>query len=872
VSPLLLRSLLRHLPRHPWPAGLAVFGVALGVAVAVAIDLANASATRAFELSTTALAGRATHAIEPVTGGLPERLFTRVARDPDLGPAAPVVEGYGLAESPGAPREGRGTTLRVLGIDPFSEGPFRPELAALGGAGAEGGGVSLSALVTRPGTGLLAPGTAEELGVAPGDRFELRVAGVARPVELIGLLDPATRREREILAGLLLTDVTTAQELLGKVGRLDRIEMMLPEPAQAARVRKLLPPAARLRRVGARARSLSEMTRAFRLNLTALSLLALVCGVFLIYNTATFSVVQRRSLVGTLRALGATRRELFAALLLEAAILGAVGTALGLALGVGLGRLLVDLVTRTINDLYFVLSVRGLDLDPWILARGAALGIGATVAAALAPTIEAASTRPRAVLARSSLEARARRSVPRAAAAGALLLAAGGALLAAPWPAGRLAGPFAGLFAVTLACALLAPGATVVLMTLLRRPAGAVFGVLGTMAARGVVATLSRTGVAAAALVIAVSVTVGIGVMVGSFRATVVRWLDHTLRADVYLSPAGPGRGAGEARMAPETLRRIAATPGAAGLEPLRRVEVAWRPAAGTGGDERGGVGGRVRLVALDLAGRGGEGFRLKAGDRDEAFVAAARDEAVLLSEPFAYRLGLGTGDAIRLVTPEGPRSFLVAGVYYDYGADQGAVLIDLGAYRRRFHDPALSAVSVRAAPGVDPEALASRLRRATAGSQLLDVRSERVLRETSLAIFDRTFEITRVLRWLAGLVAFIGILAALMALQLERARELGVLRANGLTPGQVWRLVTSETALLGLAAGLLAIPVGLLLAAVMVFVINRRSFGWTLEMSVAPQILAQALALALAAALLAGLYPAWRMARTSPAEALREE
>ena len=855
------------------------------MAVAVSIDLANASATRAFELSATTLAGRATHAVEAPSGGLPDELFARIARAPGIGPAAPVVEGWGLA----AP-EGRATTLRVLGIDPFSERPFRPELAAV--SGAAGGSPAL--LVTRPGTAFVTPETAADLGVEVGGRIELRVAGIDHAVELLGLLEPEGARAREALAGLLVMDIASAQEVLGRVGRIDRIDLVLAEAAageggdaaaELERLRALLPPDAEVRAAGARAGTFAEMTRAFRLNLTALSLLALVCGAFLIYNTMTFSVVQRHRLVGTLRAMGVTRRELFAALLVEAAVLGAAGSALGLAIGVGLGRVLVDLVTRTINDLYFVVSVRELAVDPWLLAKGAALGVGATLLAAVAPAVEATSVPPRSALARSDLEARARRSVPRAALTGALLLGVGGILLVRPGeatgPEGALGFAFSGLFAVILGCALLAPAATVALMTALGRPAGLLFGILGRMAARGVVASLSRTGVAVATLVIAVSVTVGIGVMIGSFRGTLVSWLDYTLRSDVYLSPAGAGGRADGARVEPEALRRIARTPGVAGLDAIRTVETAWEP-AGTLSDADGGGSDRlgrpdrpVRLVAVDLSGPARGGFRLTAGGeraRAEAFEAAARGEAVLVSEPFAYRHALAPGDRIRLVTPSGERELPVAGVYYDYGAEQGAVLLDLGLYRRLYRDRAVSGVSARAGPGVEPEELAARLRRATAPVQLLDVRSQRTLRERSLTVFDRTFEITRVLRWLAGLVAFIGVLSALMALQLERARELGVLRANGLTPGQVWQLVTSQTVLLGVSAGLLALPVGLLLAVVMIEVVNRRSFGWTLEMSVAPEILLQALVLAVGAAFLAGLYPAWKMSRTSPAEALREE
>lgn len=244
----------------------------------------------------------------------------------------------------------------------------------------------------------------------------------------------------------------------------------------------------------------------------------------------------------------------------------------------------------------------------------------------------------------------------------------------------------------------------------------------------------------------------------------------------------------------------------------------------------------------------------------------------MLVSEPYASRTGLGAGSLLRLRTARGDRDFRVMGVYYDYASDQGVVLMSQATYRRHWNDPFLTGFALDLAPGADPDRVAERLRATIGAERALSIQSNRSLKKISLDIFDRTFLITSVLRLLAGLVAFIGVLSSLMALQLERARELGVLRANGMTPAQVWQLVTAQTGLMGLAAGLLSLPVGMTLAAVMIYVINRRSFGWTIRMELAPQVLLQALLLALAAALLAGLYPAFKMARTSPALALREE
>ena len=859
---LLWRSSLRYLLRRPWQFGLAVLGVALGVAVVVSIGLANASASRAFTLSTEAITGKATHQVAGGPGGLPDAAFRRLVLEAGITRAAPVVEDWvGIPAAPGRPAR----TFHLLGVDPFSEGPFRAYLGgAAGGSRQAGAAVDLGPLLTHPGAAVMAAGTAAELGLRPGDSFTVRAAGSERRLELAGTLQPADANTRRALADLLVMDIASAQELLGRVGRLDRIDLILDGRSELARAAAVLPAGAQILPASGRTRATEEMTHAFRLNLTALSLLALVCGVFLIYNTITFSVVQRRQWIGTLRALGVSRREVFALVLGEALAVALLGTAAGLGAGVLLGRGLVRLVTQTINDLYFVVSVRELALPPAVLIEGALLGIGATLLAALVPAVEATQAPPRAALTRSTLEGRLRRSLPRDALLGFALLALGAGLLALP---GGLALSFAGLFAVILGFALLAPVATVLLMGLLRRPLNALLGVLGRMAAGGVVASLSRTAVAIAALVIAVSVTVGIGVMIDSFRQTVVRWLEMTLQSDVYVSVPSRAGGFGGVDLDPAVAQKAMALPGVAGGHTVRRVQLP-SPA------------GPIRLVVIGTSGTGvrslARTFELKEGRPAEAWPAFQTRDAVLVSEPFSSRTGVRAGSTLRLRTAQGDRDFRVMGTYYDYASDRGVVLMSRATYLRHWNDPALSGFALDLAPGGDPDRnvdrVVARLRATIGAGRALAIQSNRSLKKISLEIFDRTFLITSVLRLLAALVAFIGVLASLMALQLERARELGVLRANGMTPGQVWQLVTVQTGLMGLAAGLLSLPVGMTLAAVMIYVVNRRSFGWTIRMELAPQVLLQALLLALAAALLAGIYPAYRMARTSPALALREE
>jgi putative ABC transport system permease protein len=846
---LLRLASFRFLLRHPLQIVLTVMGVGLGVGVVVAMDLAIQSSREAFRISTESVAGRSTHRIVGGGGGLPDSLYTLVRARMGIRPSAPVVDGF--ASSPLLP----GRALQVLGIDPFSEGPFRPFL--LGGSG----GLEVTDLLTGRAAVFLGSETAADVGISVGDVFPVQVDGRIRALELRGILEPSDELSRRALLDLLVVDVGTAQGLLGREGSLGRIDLILPDgkegEALARRLEEGLPGGILVQEAGRGAADLSQMIQAFDLNLTALSLLALIFGMFLIYNTMTFSVVQRRPILGSLRALGVTRREVLGLILGEAAILGLVGTGLGLILGVVFGRGLVRLVSRTINDLYFVVSVEGLSLPPEILVKGALMGVGATLLASLLPAVEAGMSPPRFTLTRSVLEESARRAVPRAALAGAALFLAGGVLLLIPSRSVTLS--FGGLFGVVMGIALLTPLTTAVLMRGVAPLAGRAVGILGAMAARGVVAAMSRTAPAMAALVVAVSVTVGLGTMISSFRETVSRWLDGTLQADVYVSLPGLVSSRAQGTLDPGLLERLTTGPGVVGYSTYREAE--------TLSEE-----GTTRLVALDLHPRGEAAFDFKAGGGERGFRVFREGEGVFVSESLAYRRRLAMGDSVTLLGKAGPHSFPVAGIFYDYGSDQGVVMMSRASYDRHWDDPGVTSVGLFVGDGESVDRVVEDLRPLVGEEQAVLIRSNRALKAASLEVFDRTFAITGVLRMLAFAVAFMGVLSALMALQLERGRELGVLRANGLLPGQVWQLVTAQTGLMGLVAGILAVPAGLVLALVMIFVVNKRSFGWTLQLEVGPEILVQAVLLAILGAGLAGVFPAWRMSRTPPAMALREE
>ena len=850
MSRTLLLAGLRDWSRHPWQAGLAVVGVAVGVAVVVAVDLANGSALRAFGLASEAVIGRATHQVIGDSTGLADDLYRSLRVEHRVRPSAPVLEGL---VAPALRPELR---LRLLGLDPFAEREFR---SYVGGGPSE---LDFAAFLSRPGAVLVSDRTATELGLRPGERLDLLVGGVKREAFLAGLLSPTAGVREEALAELVVADIATAQELLGLTGRLSRIDLILETgPSGGAaeeRISSLLPPGARLQPAAARSATATSMTRAFRLNLRALSLLALLCGGFLIYNTIAFGVVRRRRLLGVLRCLGTGRRQLLALVLGESLLIGLAGSTIGVVAGQALGRRLLGLVTQTINDLYFAVSVRSVDLAPGTYVKGALLGLAISALAALAPALEAMSVAPRAALARSELESRLHRALPWVS-LGGVALAGGGALLL--WPDWGLVAGFTGMFAVLLGAASLTPAAAVAGGRLLALPAGRLFGQLGRVATRGIETALSRTAVAIAALSMAVAVTVGVDLMIRSFRDTVTRWLELSLPADLYLSIySTPGRRFTAHETFPtEIVDELRQLDGVARLNSLRHLELAT--------DD-----GPLRALAIDLDERSYGAVDLREDRVDGAWQAFQAGEAIFASEPLANRRGLRVGSELRLPTPSGERALPVAGIYADYASDQGAIMIGRALYERAWGDDAVTAVSLHAEPGVRLDELARAVRATVEPVPGARVRSSRGLRAESLEVFDRTFLITGVLRLLAVVVALVGVLSALMALQFDRERELGVLRALGLTPAQLWAVVSSQTAVLGLIAGLLAAPLGYLMAVIMVRVINLRSFGWTIDLRTEPGPFLAALALAVGAALVAGLYPAWTMSRTGPAAALREE
>jgi putative ABC transport system permease protein len=842
--------------RHPAQLALALVGLSLGVATIIAVDIATASSRRAFELSMDAVNGAATHEIVGGPQGIDERLYVDL-RTHDLvagqvQPAlAPVVEGYVTVGD----RE-----MQLVGVDPLAS----PELEIRGGIGAGQGGVAggekerveaLRDWFTQRGAVVMSAGAAKQLGVARGRPFDLDVGGVTYPAVLISEI----REQSAAYDALILTDIAQAQEWLGRVGKLSRIDVRVPGgaagEAMLTALRHRLPPDVQLQDAQGRTRQSLDMTGAFTTNLKAMSLLALLVSTLLIYGAISFAVVQRRRVIGILRALGATRSEVLVIVLTEAAALGLVGAAIGLGLGLVIGRELITLVSQTINDLYFVVAVSETTLPVSSVVKALVGGFVTALAAALLPALEVAGSTPQLGLRRSVLEERAVHIARRLIIVSAVLAASAGILVLV---SGRnlLAG-FVALFLLLLSVAAITPA---VLRGLARTAANFAgrASPIARLAFGDIGASLSRTGVAVAALGMAVAAMIGVSIMVESFRESLRDWLSHTMRADVYVTAPGPGSDRPERRLDPGVIKALLGTAGIDDHSESRQVVVE-------------SPSGPVPLTALQLTRAGYSALQMVSGDATRAWPEFERG-AVIISEPLAWRLQLRLGDELPLSAASGLVRFKIAGIYREYGNDRGNVLMSLAQYRRLWHDDDITAMGIYLAPSAQPAAVIAGMRVAARGRQALLIRSNADIRAISMSIFERTFVITRVLYWLAAGVAAVGLISSLLAWELERSHELAIVRSLGLTPFGAAMLIEAQTGFMGLVALVAAIPAGLLTAIVLTDVINRRAFGWQIDLHLTVTQFTDALLLALSAALVAGMYPAWRTATASIAGDIREE
>lgn len=854
---LLLRQGLRHHVRHPLQTLLTLLGIAVGTALACAMQLSQGTAERAFDRALEAIAGDATHVVTGGPAGLDAACYAAVrAKMAGRGVAASVQT---IVRVPGQHRR---TVLRALGVDVLADADVRSWTANAANAGT----LPIGPLMTTPGGFVATPALLARLGLRPGDELPVTIAARPFTARCVGEFRPPAGFELP-LEDTLLVDIATAQEWTGRVDRVDRLDLKLradtlPDgitvEGMLAEVAAACGSGARIEAAGAGQGGLAQLARGFRINVRALSLLALLVGAFLVHETMRLSVVARRRSFGVLRALGARGRSLGAVVALESGVLGAVGGAIGAALAVLFAQLLVDPLVRTLNDHYATFELHHVEIDPFVLGGGLLLAILVATAAGLGPALAASRVPPREVLTGPRPAPAERRRL-----AGCAILPGSLAVALLTTTGDSIVQGHLGTLSMLVAAAMVVPstfGALLGLAARAVRPAGPLLRYV----VRSLGASRDHLAMPVAAMVLALAATVGLATLIGSFRATVAGWLEQVLPADVYVMVPGGVDERPRSTIAPEI---VAALRGAPGVEASSTYQRTLLRVQGGHGD------GDVEVVGIAPTPQVLRAFPFVEGDDVEGRAALLRGDGAWVSEPLAFRWGCGVGDRLTIAASNGLAAIAITGVYRDYANERGEVLVGSKWFASHV-EGGVTALSLHARPGVGPEDLVADLRERAAATAQQDVliRSQGELRAASLAIFDRSFAITGVMRLLCLVVAFFGIYSAFAALQLERGGEVGLLRCLGARPAWIGAAVVAECALAGLCAGVLAVPVGTLLGQVMAHVINRVSFGWTLlAVDVPTSAIVEVVLLAVAAAAFAGIQPALRFARMRPADALRE-
>jgi putative ABC transport system permease protein len=770
-----------------------VVAIALGVALGFAVALINHAAINELALGVQALAGAADLEVRGPRGGFDEAIYPRLAALPEVAVASPVLE-------VDAKLSGRADALRILGIDVFKAGYLQPGLIP---ASAERLDVLRSDVL------FLSPAAASGLDVKPGDTLTLQTALRDVPLRVAGLLGPGAQPRIAVM------DIAGAQAHFDRLGRITRVDLRLQpgvDPdALRERLAALLPAGLAAGRPEANVAATVRLSRSYRVNLNVLALVALFTGGLLVFSTQALAVVRRRAQFALLRVLGMTRRQLVTLIVAESALTGVAGSVLGLAAGYGLAGLAVRWVGADLGSGYFRGVVPALAVDPYALAALFTLGVAAAVLGSFVPALETARAAPaRALKAGDEQQAFARLTPawPGLAVAGA------GALATLLPPVAGL--PLFGYLAIALLLVgtlMLMPRLALLVLAALPVPRGA--------APRLALAQLrgapGQVAVSLATIVASVSLMVSMAIMVASFRHSLDDWLERILPADVYLRA---GAGGDTAYLPPDVQARIAALPGVRRVEFLREQQLlldASRP--------------RVVLMARPVA-PADFGDRLPLVGAAVA-VAADAPPPIWVSEPMVDLYGFRPGAVVELPLGANAVRFTVAGVFRDYARQQGAIVIDRERYAALTGDRRATNGAVWLAPGTTAEALRETIAREIPGGGKLEVALPGAIRAASLSIFDRTFAVTYALELAAVVIGLAGLSSSFGALVLARRREFGMLRHLGMTRRQIGAMLATEGVAvsgIGLLAGL---GLGGLISLILIAVVNRQSFHWSMDLAV---------------------------------------
>lgn len=827
------RQVVRQAWRHPLLTGLNILGIALGITVFLAVQIANRGAIASFQAAAELTTGRAHLEIR---GNLDDGILPTIAAFPGVKAATPIVEG--LVTFPDVP----GEYLRILGVDPFTGReifPFQLETA-------DSSTLDLEKWLADPDVIAVQPGFTKtgSIQVLAGTMLRtLRPAFTFKP-------DAFTQTDPRLAA----MDIGWAQELFGSAGRISSILVLLDEPSEVEAVadglRKIVPADARVALPAARSEEMKAMLGAFQLNVTAMSLVSLVVGMFLICNSVGASVIRRRVEIAILRANGATRGEVRRLFLCEAALEAALGVALGIWLAPLLAGWIAQPVSQSVSSLYELVRVENMSLTDRQMLGAIAIGMTAALVAAWLPASEAAHCDPARILhpgAGIEVFSPLRK---RGLVVAILLIGAAFGLCVYSLEGGSKYLGFAAAGAIIAGFSLLVPWLALAVAFCSRN-----FGVIFRLAANYFARSLHRNTLTIAALAAAIAMTISVTVMIHSFRASVQRWIEHTLTADLYIAPAVNEIAGSQAVLPDEAQSWAEGQPDVLEVGTFRELPIRFRDQPTTLAVINGKARGKLEFLA-------GE-------DAEQGFQSG---ECVAVSESFASRFGVEPRAVISLPTPAGIKEFTVCGVYKDFARDRGTILMHRTLFDRYWREGQVHSLALKMRDPALSGPVGDAFRARFGYQSQFVLYDNAALRQRVFEIFDETFAVTSVLRGIAIIVAVAGVLFSLSALVIEREREIGVLRAMGASRPQVLGVFLTEAALLGFTSALSGLASGGALAMVLTWIINKAFFGWTIDLNYPALPLVTTPIWIVGVAFLAALLPAWRAANIAPARAVRFE
>ena len=837
---------------------LAVLGVAVGIAVFVAVDLANDSAKQSFRNSSVSIFGDTEFQLMGSTSGISENVYSDVVKSAELQPLLNIIRPIIDKQITLTDSNGVEDKYRLLGINVINEnvlsGNNKYGIDFLNSSQTSFNFFAENQVFV---SSILA--SKKQLSIAD----EFLVEDTNNKISIVGFFQGDNSLQRELMQNVIITDISVAQNITNSNGILTRIDISSVydqnEKIALDKWFSLLPSGVQLIPSYTYSEARKSITKSFDTNLLALSLLALLVGLYLIYNMMTFSIHRRKNLFGTLRAIGVTKNEIFFLVLVEGLLIGLIGAIFGIMLGILLAYFLLGLISSTINYQFFSSSPNSIALDITIIYQALILGISGSIVSVLIPAWSASRIQPRELIDIYGKYSTYNNYHMVLFFLGLLLCSIGYLITLAPIT--NLIIGFIAMFLVIVGLSLTVPTTTQIVLLII----SSILEKIGrptivTLSVETIKNSLNTIAICIAALSVSIAMTIGIGCMIQSFRATVEEWLNQSLVADIYIAPPTLSFGQDLKGIDDEFIKYVSDIPEIEYISQLGSFEIFKD-------------GYLLNLIVVDSAEKiFDEVIQLKEGEKKDIWNDFVQTDSILISEPLAFQKNIQINDTFDILTDTGLKSFTVRGIYYDYSSTSGIAMVSKQVYDNYWNNSKVTSLALYLNDSQNSEVVFNKLLDRFDTDWDLQIISSKKLNNASMEIFDKTFEITFVLRSISLIVAFIGILGAISAIILSRAREFSILKSIGFTNNQLRTIIGNQTFIIGVISGLISIPLGIIITNLLIQIINKQSFGWSIPMQLLPSVFVEGIMVAILSSVLASIYPSIKISRNNIRKALMGE